>query len=539
MRTLTCLVIDDEPIILQRLTKIFDKFQADPGCFLLVGTAASAREGIRLAQELKPDIVLTDIVMPGMNGIEMIAELKPQLPHSVFIILSAYTDFQYAKDAISMNVMDYLVKVPMNEAELLRVLEKARNTICSDEEKAANIQHMQQSIRQNKYRLRKQYMEELLTGDRVAAPAYERMLRELELAFTPQEFGCFVLCIDHLAQFQSNYNSRDQKVIQYAILNIGEEIIAGFGSGFMVEKERSLFVGYISLACVRSSKRMHDMLYELGGHLHMKLKQFLKISVSIGISSIRSGWEHMQTSYREACDALQDSFYGGPGSIIAPHHRLVYGDDGIRQLKELRGRCTGVIDGRCTLEEWREQLDRLVSHRAVHPKRLRETAEEILIRLRQTGQADGESELKSGLASVQYAGEFADMLLAELKLIVERKRQGAVKERKEITEAKRYIRQHLSSGISLQEVAEHVGLNSTYMSELFKKELGEGFSDYTNRMRIEKAIELLEKRAYSNVELCREVGLLNERYFCTLFKKYTGTTPQKYNPGTLDKPIMN
>lgn len=126
MRSYRCLIVDDEDLILQRLEKIFETYGDK---YPIIGKAYSGQDAIDMAMELKPDIILTDIVMPGMDGIEMIERLRDKLPTTAFIILSAYSDFTYAKRAIHQNVQDYIVKVPLNTSDIKIALDKAAHEI--------------------------------------------------------------------------------------------------------------------------------------------------------------------------------------------------------------------------------------------------------------------------------------------------------------------------------------------------------------------------------------------------------------------------
>lgn len=162
VRDYTCFIVDDEDLIIQRLELFFNELSHRDKRFLLVGKANNGLKGIEDIVKLKPDIVISDIVMPRMDGISMIEQLKPKLPHTQFILLTAYSSFEYAQRAIQANVLEYIVKVPLRDADLNRALDKAAGILNEVKKKEAEFQSLNVSVLENKYRVRKQFFNELI-----------------------------------------------------------------------------------------------------------------------------------------------------------------------------------------------------------------------------------------------------------------------------------------------------------------------------------------------------------------------------------------
>lgn len=138
-RDYTCFIVDDEDLIIQRLELFFNELSHRDRRFVLVGKANNGLNGIEEIIKLKPDIVISDIVMPRMDGISMIEQLKAELPHTQYILLTAYSSFEYAQRAIQANVLEYIVKVPLREADLNRALDKAAGILNEFEKKKRNF----------------------------------------------------------------------------------------------------------------------------------------------------------------------------------------------------------------------------------------------------------------------------------------------------------------------------------------------------------------------------------------------------------------
>ncbi|WNR44633.1 response regulator transcription factor [Paenibacillus roseipurpureus] len=527
MREVTCLIVDDEPPMVQRLQAYFGRWADLKLPFRLIGQAYSGAEALEMAVELRPDLILTDIVMPGMDGIELIRQLRERLPGVEVIILSAYSDFAYAKQAIAMGVFEYLVKVPLREEDVRIALSKARDNVIAREEKERRLQSLSGSVKENSYRLRKHLLEELLRGD-VSEAVMERRSAELVPGFQPRQYGCFAVRFDNYDVFCAEYSPADRNTLKYGMLNIIEEVLQSRGSCFACELQRSVIVAFATIPA-GSEQSFDRICYELGENVRDAIKTYLRISVSVGVSRRYSGWSQAAAAYEEAKAALTDAFYASFGTVITPNRRISYMEADWRELTERFELTLERMSGKSNGEALTPLLQGLHTYR-VSPIRLVSYIEGWSARLRQRMLTGGQTDVaaKSAYAECIHLHQLVERLRIEwerLHTLVEAEGSGL---RAEMVKAMRYVEDHLKESISLGVVAEHIHLNPSYVSELFKKELGINFTDYVSKRRIERAIELLRKRDYSNLELAEAVGVHNEKYFCTLFKKITGTSPQKF-----------
>ncbi|MDF2926626.1 MAG: hypothetical protein K0R57_5540 [Paenibacillaceae bacterium] len=528
MRQISCLIVDDEPPFVQRLSGFFEKWRGQGTPFVLAGATCSSREALRLGLELKPDIVITDMVMPELNGIELVRMLKEALPGTEFIILSAYSEFNYAKQAIEINVSDYLVKIPLKEADVYAALEKARSVVLQREEKERKYHNLSYIVKDNLHRIRKQLVEELVRGD-IQPRTMEQRAGELLTSFQPANYCCLTVRIDEEEQFRSMYGREDQKKLKYGMLNIIEEVLSQAGDGFACELEPNLFTAFVALK-EKSTSALEQRMYETGLDMQVNIKKYLRQFVSVGSSQVHAGWDAAGRAYRQALLALGDSFYTGCGSVITQTRRFHYDEEEAGQFRKSVRR---IADGLTPLqaEASRRELEQLMrSFRGkVPPAALLEALREFItdmdrklpgttgLSAEPTAYIAGLLHWEQALAALDASWQRAFVLLEESDI------------HPEIRKAVAFIAENVAEPLSLGLVAEHIKMNANYVSELFKKELGENFTDYVNRLRVEKAIQLLNSsRDYSNLELAQSVGIQTEKYFCTLFKKYTGTSPQKY-----------
>lgn len=525
MRRYRCLVVDDEDLIIQRLEQFFSGF---PKRFELVGKAHSGAEAKEMALLEKPDIILTDIVMPQMDGLELIEALKPELANSVFIILTAYADFAYAKRALQFGVTDYLIKMPLIAEDILRALEKAAQTIKEREHKEAELQSFSQSRLENVYRFRRQLFTELLRGE-CSVNQVQRRSDELKLSFNPEAYCCFVMEDSEYKGFVTQYNEADQSVLKYALLNISEETITQHQSlGFVSELTENCYLGIVSRSNMHSVSQHHQFALELGLALVTNAKSFLKRNINISISKVYSGWLDIRSAYQEAQDKLAIAYYEEPGTVISPSYSLKFDPNAVEIIRKLINQLTARVQQEVSLETLMPffgELRKVAKEKAVPREIMMDTLRQMLLSFKNEVQ----DRLEQAPAIPLLDGLLFEAQMVHCKAFIEVCFHLLHQSRRpEIRKAKQYIGARVTERCSLDEVAKHVNLAPTYFSALFRREEGETLVDYMNRCKIEKAIELLKEGDYTNGELSEKIGMWNEKYFCTLFKQLYGLPPQKF-----------
>lgn len=537
VKTYTCMVVDDEALIVQRLRLLFAGIERQHNQFRLGATAKNGAEALGLAEDLKPDIVITDIVMPGMDGLELIGRLKELLPRAILIILSAYTDFDYARRALEMNVQQYLLKVPLSQEEVAAALLRAQQTLEAQESEAVKLRQLSTTVRGNLHRLRKQVVDELLHGE-VSPSGMEARCKELMIRFKPQKYSCFAVRIENLGDFHRQYETRDQKVLKYGMLNIIEELLGVSERGFCCELEPELIAGFVSRAELNSELDLLQANQSLGQSIKSHIHDYLKLMVTVSFSRSHYGWETAPLAFREAKQALEDTFYIGEGRVITPSSRLSYeappADELAAALRQLQGLLAPGADGQ-ERERVIHCIKRLLQSRKIQPYRVLAEVGRF-IQAAEPGNGKGQQVLgHNHPPRFTSCHGLLDWLENGLPGWLELLHQ--TEERTEIRKAKQFMDGRLAERLTLNQVAEHVNMNPAYFSAFFKKETGEGFIDYLNRRRIDSAKLIMERRDYTNAELAEAVGIADERYFCTLFRKHTGVSPQRFMRNLRKRPL--
>ncbi|MDF2724765.1 MAG: DNA-binding response regulator [Paenibacillus sp.] len=529
MRTYTCLIVDDEHLILQRLELFFAEAARSGHKFTLVGKAYSGRKGLEAALALTPDIVVTDIVMPGMNGIEMTEALHTQLPLTQVIILSAHSDFHYTKRAIQAGVADYIVKVPLDERALLQALEKAVARLKQAEQKESEVRRLNMSLLENRYQVRKPFLADYLHGAMSAQRAEEYASRH-QLFTVPGTYCAFVVELGEYASFQRQYDLADQRMLTYGLCNIIEETVGTTGAGFASELDDHTFIGFVSWPDSRSAVEWERRCRELGQAICANGRSYIKRPLSVGFSGIAHGWPMMASAYAQAKQACNDAFYWELGAVVTQATAILYDGEEKRWSSAFHSIVAQLEAG--TLPDQLEEAVAEVQAQLIEHKASREDMSAILKHFLLAARG----KIHTWMHAVPPNDDtpllymtFREQLDYVKRMISDSLRSGIHPYlRPEIAKAKQYIERHVTKRLSLQEVADHVNLTPTYFSSLFKKEMNEGMVEYVNRLKINKSLELLRQCDYTIQELCDEVGIVNEGYFCKLFKHSTGQSPKQY-----------
>ncbi|MDD9271204.1 response regulator [Paenibacillus sp. GCM10023248] len=522
MRKIRCIIVEDEELIVERLKLFFTKHDDR---FDLIGHAYSGQEGIQLALQLQPDIVVTDIVMPGMDGIMMIQSLKERLPSTFYIILTAYAKFEYARSALHLEVQEYVNKVPMDEEAILKALEKTSYRIVEFEMK----RRLQQTHREHMYRIRKQILKEIIGGE-LHPSRMEVLAKDLQFHFIPSFYNGFVIELDSI-EHVSHLSQADKSLIRFAMMNIAEETIQSHTQGFCSEIAEDRLFGILTWPHMYSDSENNQRCLTLGNELIANMRNYLKFSVSIGFSGIAKGWEQLPKVYKEAADIFEDVYYKDKGAILTPLHRIRYE---ARNVDELHVKIQDFMQHLQSGSQHELLLTRLrdmkswVDHHKIPRTQMIPIVLHLLesIRRRLQDQHRTAPLIQVDTIKSQSFNKQWEFLLGYL----ENGFAAAAKHSRkpEIVKAKEFIALHITERISLGEVAEHVNLTPAYFSGLFKKEESVSLVDYINQRKVELAAEMLKKRDYSNQELGDAIGIYNERYFITLFKQFIGESPQKY-----------
>lgn len=524
------IIADDEPKVAQLVKNLI---QWEDLGLEHVATAQDGIAALELIKEHRPDIVITDIRMPGYDGIQLIKYAKEIDPGIDFIIISGYQHFDYAHNAIKYGVKDYLLK-PLNKNEINGALSKMIERYA---ERSRQEMHYQEDIK----RLKNEFLQNIYTGSgafTLKDADLEQMNRDYGLHFVE---GCYRALIIK-PDFEYRPNSQEtmrmllwkiSKIVGQNLKDICSEIL-----WLLLEDRIFIIVNYRA----ENKKLFRKALNNIIDECHLFRDIFKDLAVTVSIGSVQTSLENIGQSTNEVKAALADRIVLGSGKIIQYDPGL-HGERAVEAVItfEKRRKLLDLVEIfdepkiRKWIEEIEEEILRLknVSGQFILDV-VNEILEIILFGLKNhanVGTIDKSpvNEFREALVMQTSIRNVFDTMKKYMEIIL---RQIADERKNEsnrpIKEAQKYINEHFASAVSLEEVSAFVGFNATYFSTLFKKETGMNFLEYVTIVRIKAAKQLLSDSRKSVLDISHEVGYSDFKHFTKQFKKVTGLTPSEY-----------
>ncbi|WP_141505201.1 response regulator transcription factor [Paenibacillus luteus] len=525
MKTIRVLLADDEPVILRGLQRLI------PWSELGVEIVGEANDGNELRVMLdtcRPDIVISDISMPGLTGIDIIREINETGREIKVIFISAYQEFSYARDALKYGAVDYLIK-PVDKERLVEVMNKAIRLIDEQVERVREKEMATQFERERRNDAIGELIERLTDGDLVAISQLGPIGVLTALPYTTVCFGE----LDGISLDGTNrWQEQERKLLDFSVSNILTEAIASSNAGIYFRKGdlHGLFVQHGSL----------DEPVALAQDLHAKINNYLKVSFTLGVGTPALSAEEACLSAKSAEQRLKVKYFEGMNRVIASQ-RTEPNSEARLLFEELQQQLISSLsrppqDDRediiPALLESVSLLSQGSKHAAVSAVygtiiRLQRELKEIGI----VGDSadSGQHALLEQLGRFQTFGELSEhaaFLFQSIRSSAASKLGN--KELLQLLQVKAYIDEHYAENITLESIALLAFMNPYYFSSFFKKHTGENFKSYLTNVRMKHAHSLLMQTDLLVYEIAERVGYNNARQFSDMFKKIYGKLPLEF-----------
>ena len=522
------LIVDDEIRIGKLISSVIRWKELKLVCAGVLTDGGTAWETI-----LKdtPDIVITDIQMPVMNGLELIRMVREaEIPVS-FIVMSGYQEFEYAKTALHYGVEQYLVK-PVDENELNVILQKLVSQLDKREEEHNH----------HKALLDKAIHSEKIIKQNFLSNIIEQRQSDQHLPFT-LDSDLYVgvdFKLDYIRFDRRDY--AQDRIASEHVQNIIEEMLEPVTDEMLLVEKENLHLYCLCCVSRKRTEGWKEELEQLAGRLLLKIKEYLRgmdqFIITIGIGNPRSSIDEIRFSILEAYIAVCNRIIYGTGRLIWANMVCLQETpewensiQAVRQkiIQSADALVTDKIEGNVralfgSVEDIR-QINMADYYRVAA-----ELTEDFFAEL---GNEDDLRQSRQDLLEcIQYCyrGSQLVRLLSTGFAAQIRKRLEELESHmaRPVRISQRYVEEHFADKILLEDVADVVGLNPVYFSSLFKKETGLNFSTYLSNVRMEKAKELLANTNDSIAAIAEAVGYPEQKYFSQQFKKIVGVNPIVY-----------
>lgn len=537
MNEIKVFLVEDEMVIRRGIKNSIDWEKEG---YIFCGEASDGELAYPMIIKEKPDILITDIRMPFMDGLELCKLVKKELPNIKILILSGYDEFDYAKEAIRLGVTEYLLK-PISSGKLLEALNGVSESIRREKEDKDLVRKYMEEMRENTEHEKQKFFEQMIAGNLSMADALETGKKyEMNLSA-----GMYNLLLFRFTLGEENRKSGELLgEAEYAIEKLTERL------EYVFEFQRGV-EGWAFLLMADNEEQMSERVKELSKDLEEIMKNYSTIAYFGGIGQPVARLRELEESFREAERALAARFTMELNRIISVEDiRMAQNVD---TLDDIEIMSFGEIEKtRTMLEKFlnngaEDEIDEFVD---VYINELpEENLKSVLMRqyiimdayivmmsfcekiegIEGEMQAQSE-ELKNSMKTIQTLEEIKNYIRMLLKKIIGVRDTISGRRYSDIIEiAKDQIRKtYMSDEISLNTIAAEVGMGPSYFSSIFSKEMGKTFVEYLTEIRMDRAKELLMCSSMKTSEIGYEVGYKDPHYFSYIFKKTQNCTPKEF-----------
>ncbi|OAS17652.1 response regulator transcription factor [Paenibacillus oryzisoli] len=522
---LKAILADDEPNILRNLQAVipWEELEID-----IVGTAKNGLEALELCIAHIPDIVMSDIRMPQMDGITFIHKLREINENCTVLMVTGYQDFDYVRSLLRVGVSDYILK-PINYEEL-----------------ESSIRKFADDIRAKK----QSQQDELLKWGKITSLAYEKILQDIMMDYMditastqlPIDQGDLetlryvfaIIDVDNYSQKSMLWTEQERKLWNFAVRNVLQDSLADEISNHTVlqmrEGEWSLLMAWEGA----DPDSIGTQLCELAAKLQGNVSQSVKLGISVGYYPGPVGLQQLADTYRKLQRFMQLNldkqqsvlpYKEAKESLDANSSLWFLVEEIVTGMKQLnRPKTEDALNRLKVLLESLSEGSFARAYQMLHYLILH-----VLRELREMNALDSQEEEQ--IWRELDKSESIPHLLQVMVQLVSNGLEGTNKKKNSellMASAKEYIRAHYSTDFGIEDIASSLGISSSYFSLLFKQHFGETFVEHVTKHRMEQAKSLLLHSDKSITDIGKCVGYIERRYFTKVFQKFTGEIPSEY-----------
>lgn len=508
------MLVDDEIIVRLGMKSVID-WEANG--FRFIGEASDGIEALELMEHAQPDILLTDMKMPNMNGIELIETVKRRYPQVRIIVLSSYDEYDYVRSAMKSGADDYILKASVDPDKLIQILQEMTKRISKED-----LQQLPEAVDNFKIALRRS-----LDG----TPIREGIdLKEQLEHFASMTHYLIVAKLEEGLPLSSSASS--------TVTTLGHVLELNARKWTEVRLLRST-EQEIVLVITMHNVAAPEQLLEIGTDLVSAAKRFAEATIAVGISGACHEAMKLSQAYKQAKQMLDQLFF----------------DDGAKIFVFDKGR--GISETILFSKQDERELVHEVESLDIH--KIKSIIHRVMVKIRNERQPMANNiqaclemfyclqtafrKLADPIGPSSEAEQPAYSQIIEFKKLTQAEAWfdhyvsqcldnvrtiSRDRVRDDILTLMAYLKSHYSESFSLKQAAEMSNVSEGYLSFLFKKETGTGFTEYVNGLRIDKAAELLRETHLPSYTIAEKVGYDNVNYFGRIFKKIKGVSPKRY-----------
>lgn len=513
------LIIDDESIVRAGIKNIIDW---ESYGFKICGEADNGEDGLRKIIELNPDLVLLDIKMPGMYGVDVAKQAREKGYTGKIIILSGYSDFEYAHDAIKSGVDAYLLK-PIDEDELIEAITRVKNKL--ETENTSNM-----LFNKSMHHMKEKIINDIICNSQEALKIHTS--DELSLYNVDLRFDCFQVAV--VESFSNASISESQ---------LRAELFREYGGD--ESNIDTVCINDKTVILLKGSDAVRHMPIAVEHMLNRSRNREAKIFIGVGrcVNSVND----IYLSYRDARKITERKFFYDENRCIVLWNETNENSISADKFTNFDiGTCAENLKNFIEIGDQEQLLISLehlkddIRHMDVEPEKIVTLIVNIYTQLKRRIQQSyphlamdaagngfrSDIEIMNHIYGKKSLYEVIEFLYAEFLAISEK--IGNISNKSLMKKIENYILKNYAKDLKLEAIAQLFGYNSAYLGKMFKKTFGENFNTYLDKVRINEAKRLLLNESLKVYEVSEQVGFKNIDYFYKKFKRYVRQSPKEF-----------
>lgn len=527
------LLVDDEILVREAIVK---KIEWNKLGFEMAGDCENGRDAIEFVKNNPVDLVLTDICMPHIDGMELSRWLHENYPQIMIIIFSGYSDFEYAKQAIQYKVSEYILK-PVTAKELSEVLNRLKiklDDMRKEEIRMDELTKAYHNYTKNEALIVAKTLSRLVNGTQEV----ERSLQELEdlgIEIQGTAYRAVAADIDVYSEWCEggcNGLKKESALMSFVVENISSEIVEEYEAGLVYRDSDNRVC---MLLWTDSPCRFKEIVPKMCQEIQEQVRAAMNLSVSIGIGCYVNSLEDLSRSYESAVDVLKYRYSKGNGVLIDCEEEIKEGN--FLELEPMFKEIVSALKGgdEAGLMAVLDEIESWILKRYVSRNKASSYLDQVLHTIHKSVlETDEGFELNEALLSKVAE---ADGIRSAMKLTKEYAKSGIMamtasgqtSAERQANLAMDYMEKNYGDcELGLSQICEYLNISTSRFSSIFKEATGKTFIEVLTNIRMEKAKYLLRQTSLKNYEIAEKVGFSDPHYFSVAFKKTTGMTPKEY-----------
>ncbi|KRE32630.1 response regulator transcription factor [Paenibacillus sp. Soil522] len=527
------MLVDDDYPVLELLSEVVDW---EARGLVLCGKHENGALAWEHAQDEPPDILVTDIGMPKMDGLELASRMKGLNPSVRIAILSCHSEFQYVQQAMRLNVEDYLLKDQLNPDDLILLLDKFKAGLDGERQMRQEQIQMKHLVNETRGLRKEKTFRNFIQQPLISPGQWQREIGSYGLLGAGEHCLPVIGYIENYGVIKNRFDS--DQTLHFALSNVMEEICGTFPLhtvhiGYS-NRQSLLMFGYKPGIKTNVHDQVNDSLRSIQHTLAKVLKIRMAFLTGLGCGSLES----LKQMLSGLTSSEEQRFYLSEGEI-AKWRPDVTQSKGLFEFYDQAGaeiREALIAKDEAKIVAIAGRWEALIREARYPSEEVRDWVLKLLIDLRlklhallYTSSTSSAESLHKEIVHFDSQRGLFQWLKAHLQSYVAVREEGTpMSKRREVTEAYKFVSLNIGRRITLEEVSAQLHMNPSYFSRFFKKETGQTFIEYVTCKKIERAKELLDQTNHSVNEICEMLGYDNQSYFIKTFKTQVGATPTEY-----------